>query len=132
MKRQTIKTLSVKQPWAWAIANGLKTIETRTWIPHHRGETLIVSSLKPDKLMLDWLVSQRGADILKQIEYGKALAIADLVECRRMVRADAKAAMCPYYEGAYGWVLVNVRKIKKPYPVKGRLGLYETRRPKDD
>ncbi|KKL91162.1 hypothetical protein LCGC14_1897480 [marine sediment metagenome] len=129
--RQTIKTLSVKQPWAWAIAEGLKTIETRTWIPNHRGDILIVASLKPDKLLLDWLVEQRGKDILSEILYGKALAIVELVECRPMTKADEDAAMCPVYKGAFAWVLANVRKIEKPYPVKGRLGLYETRKPVD-
>lgn len=132
MKRQTIKTLSVKQPWAWAIAEGLKTIETRTWIPNHRGDILIVASLKPDKLMLDWLIEQRGEKILDEIEYGKALAISELVECRKMTRADEDAAMCPVYDGACAWVLADVRKIEKPYPVKGHPGLYETRRPADD
>ena len=126
--RQKIKTLSVKQPWAWAIANGFKTIETRTWIPNHRGDILIVASLKPDKLFLDWLISQRGDGILADIEYGKAIAIADLLECRPMTRADEARALCPTYPGAFAWVLRNVRKIE-PYPVKGRLGLYETAKP---
>ena len=130
--RQTIKTLSVKQPWAWAIAEGLKTIETRTWCPNHRGAILIVASLKPDKLLLDWLVEQRGAEILDQIEYGKAVAIVELVECRGMETRDEQAAQCTWYPGAYAWMLENVRKIAKPYPVKGRLGLYETRRPTNE
>lgn len=125
MKRQKIKTLSVKQPWAWAIANGLKTIETRKWCPNYRGDILIQAGLKADKLFLDWLVEQRGNGILGEIEYGKAIAIAELLACRPMVKADEEFALCPVYPGAYAWVLSNVRKIK-PYPVKGRLGLYET------
>ncbi len=126
--RQKIKTLSVKQPWAWAIANGFKTIETRKWCPNHRGDILVVASLKPDKLLLDWLISQRGIDIMGEIQYGKAIAIAELVECRLMTRADEAHALCPTYHGAFAWVLRNVRKIE-PYPVKGRLGLYETTKP---
>ncbi len=128
-KRQTIKTLSVKQPWAWAIAEGLKTIETRKWCPNHRGDILIAASLRPDKIFLEWLISQRGIDILGEIEYGKAIAIVELLHCRPMTRADESFALCPVYPGAYAWVLGNVRKIE-PYPVKGRLGLYATWRSK--
>lgn len=131
MQHPKMKHLSVKQPWAWAIANGLKTIETRLFIPHYRGDIVIVASLKPDKLLLAWLVEQRGKKILDEIEYGKALAIVELVECRAMTKADEDAAMCPYRKGACAWVLQNVRKIEKPYPVRGRQGLYDARRPKE-
>ncbi len=127
MKRKTMKALSIKQPWAWAIANGLKTIETRKWCPNHRGDILIVASLKPDKLLLEWLVEQRGKEILEQVEYGKAIAIVELVDCRTMVKGDAKAAMCEPYPGAYSWFLEDARKIK-PFAVTGRLGLYEVKR----
>lgn len=127
MKRKTMKALSIKQPWAWAIANGLKTIETRKWCPDHRGDILIVASLKPDKLLLEWLVEQRGEGILEEVEYGKAIAIAELVDCRAMEMRDEAAAMCVCYPGAFSWFLENVRKIK-PFPVKGRLGIYEVKR----
>lgn len=39
-----MKALNVKQPWAWLIASGKKTIETRTWSTKYRGPILIVSS----------------------------------------------------------------------------------------
>ncbi len=42
-----MKALSVKQPWANAIASGEKTIETRKWFADYRGPLLIVSSKQP-------------------------------------------------------------------------------------
>ena len=122
-----MRALSIKQPWAWAIANKLKTIETRKWCPNHRGDILIVASLKPDKLLLEWLVEQRGEGILGQVEYGKAIAIVELVDCKPMEMRDEAAALCTCYIGACSWFLENVRKIK-PFPVTGRLGLYEVKR----
>ena len=118
-----MKALSIKQPWAWAIADGFKTIETRTWPTNHRGELLIVASLKPDKAMLDWFLSQTP-HIESQIEYGKAIAVVDLVDCRLMTDADADAALCDVYKGMWSWVFENVRPIE-PFPVRGQLGLYE-------
>jgi len=35
--------LSIKQPWAWLIANGIKDVENRTWKTDFRGKILIHS-----------------------------------------------------------------------------------------
>jgi len=102
-----IKAISVKQPWANMIASGKKTIETRTWKTSYRGPILIVSSRKPP------------------IEpAGYALAIADLVDCRPMVKADETKACIDLYAGACSWILENIRLVT-PFPVKGTLGIYD-------
>ncbi len=118
------KAISIKQPWAWAIAYGFKTIETRTWYTGYRGELLIVSSLKPDKALMDWFQKETGMKVDDQMEYGKAIAIADLVDCKPMIEADQDAALCDIYPKAESWFLENVRQIE-PFPVKGRLMLYD-------
>lgn len=97
-----MKAISIRQPWASLIANGTKTIETRTWSTDHRGPLLICAS-KPD---------------------GRALCVVDVVDCRPMKRADSKAACCEPYDGAFAWVLRNV-KLLEPFPVKGQLRLFE-------
>lgn len=91
------------------IASGRKTIETRTWATKYRGPVLIASSLSP-----------------KIEPAGYALAVAEIVEARPMMRADEYAACCKVYPNAYAWVLRNVRAIK-PFRVRGRLGLYDVR-----
>jgi hypothetical protein len=103
-----MRAISLKQPWANMIASGQKTIETRTWPTKYRREILIVSSKKPP------------------IEpAGYAVAIATIIDCRPMTRDDEKAACCKLYPGARAWLLADVRKLRKPFPVKGRLGIYE-------
>lgn len=110
--------LNVKQPWAHWIATGAKTIETRTYPTRHRGPILIVASKKPD-------MSVPGLKAFKdgELEYGKAICIATLVGCRLMTEADEQFALCCRYPRAHSWVMKNIRKIK-PFPVKGRLGMY--------
>jgi hypothetical protein len=103
-----MKAISLKQPWANMIANGQKTIETRTWPTKHRGEILIVSSKKP-------AIDPAGC----------AVGILTIVDCRPMTKDDEEAACCELYPGAWAWVLANVRKLAKPFPVKGTLGIYE-------
>lgn len=102
-----MKALSVRQPWASMIAQAWKTIETRTWATSYRGPLLIVSSKTP------------------RIEpAGCALCICNLVDCRPMREGDAPAAQCSWAEGLFSWVLADIRRIE-PFPVKGKLGLYE-------
>lgn len=102
-----MKAISLKQPWANYIASGQKTVETRKWATKYRGKILIVSSKSPNIPPA-----------------GYALATAEIIDCRPMVKADEKAAMVKIYPKAYSWVLKNIRKIK-PFPVKGQLSLYE-------
>lgn len=99
--------LSIKQPWANLIASGKKTIETRVWETDYRGPLLIVSSKTP-------AIAPAGC----------ALAIAELIDCRPMTKRDEVAAQCEIYPNAFAWVLTDIRPIT-PFPVKGRLGLYE-------
>ena len=101
-----MRALSVKQPWANLIASGLKTIETRTWATAYRGPLLIVSSKRPN-------IPPAGS----------AVAIAELVDCRPMTRADEGAACCDVYPNAVSWVLEDVRQIR-PFRVKGALGVF--------
>jgi hypothetical protein len=103
-----MKALSVKQPWANMIVEGEKTIETRTWSTEYRGEILIVSSKDPN-------IPPAGF----------ALAVATLMDCRPMSVLDEPDAQCRKYPKAIAWVLENVRRIKKPFPVQGQMGVFE-------
>ena len=111
-----MKALSVKQPYASMIAEGHKTKETRTWSTSYRGPLLIVSSKTRDKSF--------GKRECQNLPYGKAVAIAILVDCRPSVKADEKAACCEVWDGLYSWVLKDVKPLQ-PFPVRGQLGLFE-------
>lgn len=108
-----MKALSVQQPWASQIAAGSKTIETRTWPTEYRGDLLIVSTLSPKII---------GCPL------GKALCIVRLVDSRPMTKEDELAARSRWFNGAFAWVLDDLRPIV-PFKVKGQLGLYDTKLP---
>lgn len=108
-----LKALSLKQPWANMVASGEKTIETRTWPTDYRGPLLIVSSKSPN-------IPPAGC----------AVAIATLVDCRPMTSADESTAKCRFYQGAYAWILRDIRRVK-PFPVQGQLGIYDAPVPED-
>lgn len=104
-----MKALSIKQPWANLIASGEKTIETRKWQTDYRGPLLLCSARDPD-------IPPTGC----------AMAIATLVDCRPMSVLDEPAAQCRKYDGAYAWVLEDVRPIQ-PFPVRGERRLFEVK-----
>ena len=107
-----MKAISVKQPYASMIANGIKTIETRRWNTRYRGDLLIVSSARPDFKDPEMPVS-------------RALAVVTLADCRIMTEDDQRAACCEIYPKAKAWVLTNIRRIK-PFYVKGSQGFYDS------
>jgi len=104
-----MKAISVRQPWASMIAQGSKTIETRTWSTNYRGDLLIVSSKKP---------------IFPGLPSGKGLCVVRLFDCRPMTADDESEARCSCYEGAWAWCLDYRRRIV-PFAVKGALSFYE-------
>jgi len=104
-----MKAISLKQPWASWVAEGRKTIETRTWRTRHRGDILIVASKKPK---------------IDELPTGQALCVANLVECRQMKKADESAAICRWEPGRFAWLLTDIRPVE-PFAVKGMLGVYE-------
>ena len=91
-----MKALSIRQPWASQILDGTKTTEYRSWYTHHRGPLLICAAARP----------HAGLPV------GVALCVVDVVAC------------LPLKAGGYGWLLRDVQPVE-PFPVKGRLGLFE-------
>ena len=113
----TIKALSIREPWISMIADGEKTIETRTWMTSYRGPLLLVGSKKPD--LCSGLRSAR-----KDGPYaGKAACMAYLVGCRPMTKVDETAACCEAYPRAKAWLLANIARVEPVY-VTGKQGLY--------
>lgn len=102
-----MKALSLRQPWASLIADGRKTIETRTWRTRYRGPLAIHASLRP----------------YADLPTGGIVAVAWLYDCRPMEAADEEDACISLYEGAYAWLLTNVEPVAL-ISCKGMLGLW--------
>lgn len=121
-----MKTLSIKNPWAGMIACGEKTIETRTWRTDYRGDLLICSSKRFDRnASADMFFTP--ACFLK----GMTICVVDLVDCVPMTGEHVDRACCDVYDGAWAWILEDVRIVKN-LPIKGSLGIFDSEfEPKD-
>lgn len=144
-----MKALSLWEPWASLIAQGSKTIETRSWHTNYRGPVLIHAAKRwgrdQQKLVdICWPIAMFfPADWTPPL--GCALAVATLADCfsitapmiEHMQReADAwdhggemTHDAAEYYfgdwkVGRFGWLFRDVRPIT-PFPVRGRQGLWD-------
>lgn len=92
--------LSVRQPWAWLIVNGHKTIENRTWRTHKRGRILIHAGQRYDLAPDYW----PWPDIERPIyfQHGGIIGQADIIDC---VTEDPSR----WFDGPFGFVLMNAR-----------------------
>jgi len=112
-----IAALSLHQPWASMVAQGAKTIETRTWGTRHRGPLLVCASRKPEG---------HGPT-------GCAVAVVRLVACRPMLVTDQRRARCKRYPRAVSWILTDAvwLRVEDRLPVRGYQRLFTVEVPDD-
>lgn len=120
-----MKAISIKQPWAWLIANGYKTVENRKWYTAHRGDILVHASKNQAGMErdLDYVLQRFRIGIdPEELICGKVLAVASLMACTK----EPKERIDQYWhdKGNFAWILRNIRQID-PFDVRGRLNLFE-------
>jgi hypothetical protein len=117
-----MKTLTVQQPWAWAIVEGIKRIENRTWVTPYRGPLLIHAG-KGRK----WIGHPLAHDLCpeappeSELIFGYILGGVEIVDCVPVVQVvDDRFA-----SGPFCWILANPWKLAHPVPLAGKLGLFD-------
>jgi hypothetical protein len=146
-----MKAISLWQPWASAIAAGIKTMETRHWTTNYRGPLAIHAAKRwTNEELYFWQkhvanpenVEDRDAfrkiGILssKDLPRGAIVATCDL--CGVISTDDdpnitAPAHVCSsteltwgnYSSGRFAWLLSNINLLKQPIPCIGRQGFFD-------
>lgn len=139
-----MKAITVWQPWAGALAAGIKENETRRWATKYRGPIAIHSAMKAiqhtwSNLYMD---DEAREVICRRLELpeifdgpvtfpmGCILATAELVDCIKITPeyiatlTPDELALGDYTLGRYAWKLENVKKLPEPIPAKGKQGLW--------
>ena len=125
-----MKVITIKQPFATLIAEGIKEYEFRTWRTKYRGDILIHAGKGIDKIAM------------KKYEYlnlkypiGCIIAKATITDCLKIdnnARTMLKEKNPIVYSNVinqlswegYGFKLENIEKIT-PIPAKGKLSLWD-------
>jgi len=117
-----MKALTIKQPWVHSILHEGKDIENRSWQRHFRGWIALHASAQPSREA----VFPRGHRFpdLNELDYSAVCGVARVADI--VTKSRSKWFWRPA-DGSinYGWVLTGVRKLEKPIPCKGALGLWE-------
>ncbi|GIW79108.1 MAG: hypothetical protein KatS3mg105_0915 [Gemmatales bacterium] len=73
--------LSIKQPWATLLVNGIKTIEIRSWPTRHRGIVYVHAARQPVRSESVWKLVPES--LKEQAHHlGGIIGVAELIACR--------------------------------------------------
>jgi hypothetical protein len=100
-----MKIISVRQPRAALIVNGLKDIENRTSRTNYRGALLIQASLRADDITADEIERRFGVRLSDDLARGGIVGVAEIVDCVR----DHPSRW--FNNGCWGFLLANARPL---------------------
>jgi len=114
-----MKALTIRQPWADAIAIGDKWIEFRPKPTSHRGDLLICSSRSGP----DYFCNIDGSE--RMLPKGVMLCVVKIASCRRMTEDDLAHSGAPRnVSGWFAWEFEDYIDEVAPKSVIGRVGFF--------
>lgn len=130
---EKIMAISLHQPWASAIKEGLKIHETRSWPTNYRGLLAIHAAKKIDLVYQQKFARQYPA-LRGSLSSGSMLCIVELLDCVpvEQIRGSLSAEELEfgdYRDGRFAWVLRLVEVFEQPIAARGQQGLFAWTRP---
>lgn len=121
-----MKVLTLKQPWATLVAEGIKEYEFRTWKTKYRGKVLIHAGAGVDK---------QDMETFKELnlEYPKKriVALVEIEDCleldkelNKKIIAENNIAYGNKTREGYAWKIKRIKKINSNQEINGKLGLW--------
>ncbi|ALI04435.1 ASCH domain-containing protein [Pseudomonas sp. FW306-02-F02-AA] len=118
-----MKTLSIRQPWAWMIIHGGKDVENRSWHTKYRGRLLVHAA--KGMIQQEYADAAVFADLecgvkippFNELQRGGIIGSVELVD-------SVGNCLSPWYMGSVGFLL----RDPKPLPfvrLKGQLNFFE-------
>lgn len=125
-----MRAISLWQPWATAIAIGLKSIETRGWQISYRGPIAIHAAKRwgPDQRSFAE-VEQWAGRLPENLPLGVIVATATITDCKPVERLRESIGAIErnygnYDDGRFGWLLADVVALPRPIPFRGAQGIF--------
>lgn len=120
-----MKAITIKQPWASLIVEGVKNIENRSWPTKFRGRVLIHAAQK-DFDFRNYMTSEYERHYINSIKKpyitGAIIGSVEIVDCKKSIDNPNKAWGNLY---CYHWILENAIEFTEPIPAKGRLSFWD-------
>ena len=132
-----MKAITVRQPYAGALAAGIKEYETRSWPTKYRGPIAVHAAVRDVFDTLKKIAMPTACKIKEalrcewaEMPRGKVIAVGELVDCIEITQSFAATLsqderdLGHFVPGWYAWKLTNVHLLPAPVPVKGKQGLW--------
>ena len=132
------KVLSVRQPYASLLVNGIKDVENRSRRTNYRGTVLIHASAKmhdiieqlPTKIWLlganpsEQQIMKMAAEVTRNNLFGCIVGSVEIVDC---IDCNTHTSLSEWAEGGcWWWICRNAKMFEHPIrDVKGKLGIWE-------
>jgi hypothetical protein len=146
-----MKVISIRNPQAALVMEGIKTVETRSFKTKIRGRIGIHASLSMNKLTPEmkpfilqacepygcltvgdrplWRFPAFAGHILGTVELVDCIPAGDWIEARRMKGGHAdyerEFILGDLSTDRFAWILSDPKPFLMPIPAKGRLGFWE-------
>ena len=136
-----VRALTLRQPWAWAVAEGGKNVENRTWGTSWRG----LLGVHAGSALDEWGSHDQRVLAARQalglpigrhwpadLHRGRFVAVAELVDVHPAGRGCCDSPWAQRWQAditdqadqVHHWVLQRVTPTLEPYAAKGRQGLW--------
>jgi hypothetical protein len=127
-----LKALSLKQPFAWLIANGYLLVDDRSWGTQYRGPILIHASKGLYEEYYQYIKRHTDVPIpdRDKLEYGGVVGIAKLVLCSKPgelpagISREQRAHFGGVHQEYYGFLFEQATPLPL-MPCAGKLGIFE-------
>ena len=121
-----MKVLTLKQPWATLVSEGIKEYEFRSWKTNYRGKVLIHAGAGIDEKEMerfkDLNLKYPSKRIIAEVEIEDCLELDD--KLNQKIISENNIAYGSKIRTGYAWKLKNVKKIKSNKEINGKLGLW--------
>lgn len=121
-----LKVLTLKQPWATLVAEGIKKYEFRSWKTKYRGKLLIHAGTGIDKEAM-----KKYKNMNLEFPSRRIIAVVEIEDCleldeklNKKIIAEKNIAYGSKIRTGYAWKLKNVKKLDYDKEVNGKLGLW--------
>ena len=120
-----MRTLSIRQPWAWLIVNGHKDIENRDWETFWRGPVLVHAGKTMAKRyhaeVAAWVQGEFGITVpaFDELPRGGIVGVMTITGCVRQSKSRW------FNDGGFGFVLSAARTLPF-YACNGALKFFDT------
>lgn len=122
-----MKAITVHQPYAQQLIDGLKPVENRTWRTNYRGPLAIHASATDTRLK---------SSLYVPVTLGAVLGTVELVDCIHIDELNASHDEYHMYlashhatTGPWCWIVEDPDAFAEPVPAKGKQGFWEWERP---